>query len=98
MVFLKRLLIVGPILLIFSPWIIFLILSFIITEHPTTYALCGWMFISPIWAGCIGVFFYWEGKAIAVIDTANNVISTVQDNKHHAVNAFNFVKSKMNKE
>ncbi len=91
MVFLK-------ILLIFCPWIIFLILSFVIKENQMSVALIGWMFISPIWAGCIGVLFYWEGKAIAVIDTAKNVLSTVQDNKHHAVNAFNFVKSKMNKE
>lgn len=81
--------------LIFLPWLMLLcILPF--KDFIPSFGI-GWLVISPFWAMLVAFLFYWEGKAIAVIDTARDVLSTVQDNKHHAVNAFNFVKSKVNK-
>lgn len=78
---------------ILLPWI----LVGIVSLSPINITALGiaWLIISPIWAAFVAFLFYWDGRAIAVIDTARDVLSTVNDNKHHAINAFNFVKSKV---
>lgn len=78
------------------PWALLLGMYSYSPEHITSLGVA-WLVVSPCWAMFIAFWFFWDGRAIAVIDTARDVISTVQDNKHHAVNAFNFVKSKVQK-
>lgn len=57
-----------------------------------------WVFVSPIWAAIIGVVAYFHGKTIEVVETAKFAVTTVQDNKHHVVNAAkgfsNFIKQR----
>lgn len=82
-------------LTILLPWVLVGIVS--LSPISITNLGIAWLIISPFWAAFVAVLFFWEGRSIAVIDTARDVISTVQDNKHHAINAFNFVKSKVKK-
>lgn len=73
----------------------------LVSTQPTYNALSTFGFalliFSPLWTIFIGWMFYWWGKSIEVIDTAKTVVSLANDNKHHAVNAFNFLKRKVTK-
>lgn len=74
----------------------------LLSSQPTLYdqlAQFGFVLLvfSPIWTIFVGWMFFWMGKSIEAIETAKTVVATVKDNKHHAVNAFNFIKKKVNR-
>ncbi len=84
--------------LFLTPWLLFLLTSAItgtpLIEHVESMGIV-WVIVSPLWGVWIAFLFYWKGKTIEVLETAKFAVNTVQENKHHAVSAFNFIKRKV---
>ena len=87
---------IFKILFLLLPWIGTAI--FYMLGGTPEYIAYSWIGVSPIWGAMIAFFFFWEGRAIEVVETAKFAVNTVNENKHHAINAFNFLKRKVARE
>ena len=74
--------------------LIYLLTNSTAIEAIKTFSLW-WVFISPFWAFVMLYATFWAGRTIEILDTAKSTISFARDNKHHAVNLFQFFSKKV---
>ena len=88
----------AQVLLLLAPWMLLVVTYFILDmswKELIVWIGPIWIFVSPLWGIAIAWVFFWKGRTIEVLETAKFAFVTAKDNKHHAINAFNFIKRKV---